>query len=170
MDTFLTIASRRETRDFSDRPLPGEVVERILDAGRLSGSSQNKQPWTFLIVESPDRREALAEAVYEPGNVRGAQLVVAIVMAGKGPTSFDAGRAAQNMMLAAWNDGIGSCPNGISDVDRMRDVVGHAADEQVATVLSFGYPARPRNPERRSADDWIARADRLPLERLVEER
>jgi nitroreductase len=92
----------------------------------------------------------------------------ASVVAGTGPLGFDAGRAAQNMMLAAWSEGIGSCPNGVSDPDRMREVVGHAPDEQVATVLSFGYPRRSRNTEGRSADEWISRADRRPFDEVVE--
>jgi nitroreductase len=167
MDTFLTIASRRETRDFADRPLPGEVVERILDAGRLSGSSQNKQQWTFVIVESADRREALADTVYEPDNVRGAQLVVAIVMAGKGPTSFDAGRAAQNMLLAAWNEGIGGVPNGISDEARAREVLGLGDDDKLPIVLTFGYPAEPRDVEAHSAQEWSRRRKRKPLDEVV---
>jgi nitroreductase len=167
MDTFRTIASRRETRKYSDRPLPGEVVERILDAGRLSGSSQNKQQWTFVIVESADRREALADAVYAPGNVRGAQLVLAIVMAGKGPLSFDAGRAAQNMLLAAWAEGVGGVPNGIADENRARAVLGLSEDDKLAIVLSFGYPARPRDVERRSAEEWSARAKRKSLDEVV---
>ena len=101
---------------------------------------------------------------------RGAALVVGLIVTGKGPVSFDAGRAAQNMMLAAWNEGIGSCPNGVADRDRLRGAIGHGADEQVAIVLSFGYPARPVNPERRPASEWIARANRLPFEDVVEER
>ena len=88
-------------------------------------------------------------------------------MRGKGPTGFDAGRAAQNMMLAAAGDGIGSCPNGIADPDALAAVLGHADDEQVATVLSFGYPARPVDPESRTPEEWIARADRLPFDEVV---
>jgi nitroreductase len=167
MDTYLTIASRRETRDYADRPLPGESVERILDAGRLAGSSQNKQPWTFVIVESPDRREALAEAVYVPDNVRNAQLVVAIVVSGKGPTSFDAGRAAQNMLLTAWSEGIGSVPNGIKDEARAREVLGLGDDDKLPIVLTFGYPARPRDVESRSAHEWSRRAKRKALDEVV---
>jgi nitroreductase len=110
------------------------------------------------------------DAVYEPTNLRGATLVVAIVVSGKGPVGLDAGRALQNMMLAAHNDGIGSCPNGISDPEAMAAAVGIAEGEQVATVISFGYPARPRDPERRSADEWIERANRKPFEDVVSER
>jgi nitroreductase len=89
---------------------------------------------------------------------------------GKGPVAFDAGRAAQNMMLAAHGEGVGSCPNGIADREGMQAVLGHDDDEQVATLISFGYPARPRDPGRRSPEEWIARADRLPFEQVIEER
>jgi nitroreductase len=167
MDAFLAVASKREVRRYDAQPLEEDAIRRILDAGRVAGSASNRQNRRFVVLGD---RDAVAEAVYAPDNVRGATLVVAIVVAGKGPLGFDAGRAAQNMMLAAWNDGIGSCPNGVSDPERMREVVGHAPDEQVATVLSFGYPARPGKPEARSAQEWIARANRRPLDEIVERR
>ena len=74
------------------------------------------------------------------------------------------------MLLAAHNEGIGSCPNGIADADAMAAAVGIEEGEQVATVLSFGYPARPRDPERRTPDEWIARANRKPFDDVVSER
>jgi nitroreductase len=170
MDAFLAIVSRREAREYDSRPLPEDAVRRILEAGRLAGSSRNRQARRFIVLRDRRLIEHAAEAVYAPGNLLGAALVVAIVVGGKGPLGFDAGRAAQNMMLAAWSEGIGSCPNGVSDPDRMREVVGHAPDEQVATVLSFGYPERSRNPEGRSAEEWISRADRRPFDEVVERR
>jgi nitroreductase len=163
VDTFLAIASRREVRDYEPRTLPPDVQERILDAGRLAGSSKNKQPWRFHVVLG----ELLADAVYEPTNVRGAPFVVAIVVSGKGPVSFDAGRAAQNMLLVAWNEGVGSCPNGIADEPAARAALGLEDEERIAIVLSFGYPAKPRDPESRSAEEWSARARRRPLEETV---
>jgi nitroreductase len=167
MDTFLAIASRREVRAYADRPIPDEVVMRILDAGRLSGSGSNRQPWRFVLV-SGQAQTALADAVFEPGNVRGAAVVVALLVGGKGPISFDAGRCAQNMLLAAWNEGIGGSPNGVADRDAANAVVGVPEDESIAIVLSFGYPARPRDPESRSAEEWSARARRKTLDELVE--
>ena len=163
MDTFLAIASRREVRDYEPRPLPPEVEERILDAGRLSGSAKNRQPWRFDVV----RGELLAEAVYEPESLKGSPFVVAVVVRGKGPTSFDAGRAAQNMLLAAWNEGVGGSPNGVADEEAVRSALNLEPEERVAIVLSFGYPARPRDPESRPAADWSARANRRPLEESV---
>ena len=167
MDTFLAIASRRDERRYEPEPLPDEVVTRILDAGRLAGSGSNRQPWTFVVVESRDRVEALAKGVYAPENVLGAGLVVGVAVSGKGPVSFDAGRAAQNMLLAAWNEGVASCPNGIADRDAVTAALGLGEDESAVIVLTFGRPQRPRDPESRSAEDWSARANRRPLDDVV---
>jgi nitroreductase len=164
VDTFLAIASRRETRHYDGRPIPDDVVRRILDAGRLAGSGGNRQPWTFVVVSD---REALAEAVFEPDNLRRAPLVVAMVVSGKGPISFDAGRAAQSMLLSAWNAGVGGTPNGIADAEAARRVLGHGEDEKVAIVLTFGYGVRQRDPSRRTAEEWSARAKRKPLDEVV---
>ncbi len=163
VDTWLTVASRREVREYADRDIPQDVVRTILDAGRLAGSARNRQPWRFLMVESPEARELLADSVYAPGNVLAARLVVAIA----GGSGFDTGRAAQNMMLVAWNAGVGSCPNGINEPEQAQQALGLAADDEIATVLTFGYPARDRDPTRHTAEEWSAKADRKPLEELV---
>jgi nitroreductase len=167
VDTFLAIASRRDQRRYVPGALPDDVVGRILDAGRLSGSSGNRQPWTFVVVEAPERVEALSRGVFVPGNVLGAGLVVAVVVAGRGPVSFDAGRAAQNMLLVAWNEGVASCPNGISDRDAVRAVLELGEDEAPAIVLTFGVPERRPEPQARSAAEWSARANRRPLDDVV---
>jgi nitroreductase len=163
VDTWLAIASRREIREYADRAIPEDVVRTILDAGRLAGSAKNRQPWRFLLVEDETVRARLAEAVFEPTNVQGARLVVAIV----GSSGLDTGRCAQNMLLAAWNAGVGSCPNGQRDPEAARAALGLANGEELATVLTFGYPARERHPERRTPEEWSARADRKPLDDLV---
>jgi nitroreductase len=170
MDAFLAVASRREVRRYADRPIPPEVERRILEAGRVSGSSQNRQPWRFVVVSDREAVERVAEAVWAADNVLGAALVIAVIVAGKGPVSFDAGRAAQNMMIAAWNEGVGACPNGIADRDAMAESIGLREDDHFATVLTFGYPAREIDPEARTPEEWIARADRRPLEEIVERR
>jgi nitroreductase len=164
MDTFLAIASRRETRDYANQPISDEITQRILDVGRLAGSAKNSQPWRFLVVEDATARALLADAVYEPTNVRGARLVVAIL----GKSGFDTGRAAQNMMLVAWNEGVGSCPNGIKEPEQARAALQLGADDEIAIVLTFGYPAGERDPLRHTPEEWSARANRKPLDELVE--
>jgi nitroreductase len=168
MDAYLAVVSKREVRSYADRPLLDEHVRRVLEAGRVAGSSRNRQPWRFLVLDALADRAA--ETVHAPSNLRGAALIVAIVMRGGGQAGFDAGRAAQNMMLAAWGDGIGSCPNGVADPDALGRLLGLADDERVMIVLSFGYPVRPRDLEGRSAEEWLERADRKPFDEVVQRR
>ena len=170
MDAYLAVVSKRELRSYDARPIDADAQRRILEAGRVAGSSKNRQARRFVVLRDPAVVERTAACVYASDNVLRAALVAAVVVGGKGPTAFDAGRAAQNMMLAASNEGIGSCPNGIADAEALQAVVGHDDGEQVATALTFGYPVTPRDPERLSAEEWIARADRKPYEEVVEER
>jgi nitroreductase len=168
MELWLAIASRREVRDYADTPIADDVQRRILDAGRLSGSSKNSQPWRFVVVESLELRERLADLVYEPTNIRGAQLVVAVAVRGKGPVSLDTGRCAQNMLLTAWDQGVGASPNGMPDRAAVAELLGLREGEEPAIVLSFGYPATPRDPSSRTPEEWSARARRKSLDELVE--
>ena len=169
MDVRLAIASKRDHRAFDPRPVPRDALDRILDAGRLAGSARNRQPWRFFVAEEAEDRARLARCVYAPRTVAAAGCAVAIVvrMGGSALGGFDAGRAGQNMMLAAWSEGVASCPNGIADVDATRAALPLDDDETPLIVISFGYPARPRNPARKSADEWSAGATRLALDRFV---
>jgi nitroreductase len=166
VDTFLAIASRREVREYAPEPLGAEVERRILEAGRIAGSSRKAQQWTFVVLQGAARERAAA-TVYSPGNVAGAAFVVAIVVSGRGRAEFDAGRATQNMLLAAWNEGVGGCPNGVADAEAMADLLGLSEGQRVTIVLTFGRPARRRDPARRSAEEWLARADRRPFDEVV---
>lgn len=168
MDTQRAIASKRDVRAYADRPIAPEVARRILDAGRLAGSARNGQPWRFVVPQG-GVRQAVAQAVYVPHHIHTAGLVVAVVVTPSGGlVDMDAGRAAQNMMLAAWNEGVGSCPNGVADAPAMAAALGLEAEERVPIVLSFGYPARPADPDRRTVERWSATAARRPLDDVVE--
>ena len=166
MDTFLAIASRRDQRRYRPEALADVVVARILDAGRLAGSASNRQPWTFIVPESRARVEAIGATVSVPENVLTAGLVLAVVVRGKGPVAFDAGRAAQNMLLAAWNEGIASCPNG-ADRDALHAALELAEEETPVIVLTFGLPDRVREPGSRPAEEWSSRANRRQLDDVV---
>ena len=158
MDAWLAIASKRDVRDYAPTPIPPEVETRILDAGRVSGSSRNTQQWNFVVVA--EKQQELAQTVYAPENVATATLVSAITGDAAG---FDVGRCATDMQLAAWNEGVGSCPNGIANADAAAEICGGP----VQMILSFGYPAKPRDVDAHSADEWSARAKRSPLDELV---
>jgi len=166
LDTYLAVASKRDWRSYADRPVPEDVQRRILDAGRLSGSSQNKQPWTFVVVEAAEVKQRVAETVYQEANLRMCAFAVAIATpAGKYP--LDVGRAMQNMMLAAWNEGVASCPNGIRDVESAVRALALAEGVVPVNIPSFGFPKRPLDPKLKSSEEWSAEANRTPLEELV---
>jgi nitroreductase len=158
METILTVASRREVRDYSPEPLSDDAVELILQAGSIAGSAKNVQDRRFVVINGD--RDVVRASVTRPTNIDAAQLLVALVVGSSRWAEFDAGRSAQNMMLAAWDAGIGSCPNAIADHDALAQLLGLEAQERLLLILSFGHPARPVNVGRRSAGEWFERADR----------
>ncbi|MEZ0239812.1 MAG: nitroreductase family protein [Chloroflexota bacterium] len=166
------IAAVRVVRRFSDRPLDDSAVERIVQAGRHAGSSKNQQRWTFIVVRERARLEELAAVGPWGGHLAGAAVAVALVTPdprGAGaPLSilWDLGRAAQNMVLAAWEAGIGSVPATVYDHDLARRLLGYPDDHYCEYVLSFGYPADPDDLTRppkaggRLALDEVVRQER----------
>ena len=166
MDAYLAVASKRDWRSYADRPVPEDVQRRILDAGRLSGSSQNVQPWRFIVVESREGKQRVGEVVYAAANVESCAFAVAIATeASRYPV--DVGRAMQNMFLVAWNEGVVSCPNGIKDQEDAARVLGLEEGWLPVNIPSFGYPRRPLEPESKSAEEWSADANRKPLDELI---
>lgn len=167
VDVALAVASKRDVRAYTGEPLTADEQRMLLDAGRVAGSARNRQPCRFVVAEGR-AVAAVAAAVYSPGNVLGAGLVVALtVTPGGGLVDFDAGRTAQSMMLAAWSQGIASCPNGIADPAALHRALGIEEPERAVVVLGFGRPRDARDPGRRSPHDWSRRARRLPLDQLV---
>ncbi|HEV3310955.1 MAG TPA: nitroreductase family protein [Chloroflexota bacterium] len=164
MDAYFAIASLRAVHEYSDEPLPDDALRRILEAGRAAGSSQNKQPWQFYVARDRTTLDRMAETVYAPENLHRCRAAVAIVLTGKG--GFDAGRCGQNMMLAAWADGIGSSPNGVREPAELATILGLSDERSAVMVLSLGYPIKPP----RSAGDTegvLKRIKRNPLDELV---
>ena len=158
--TYDVIRTKRDTRAYAEQPIPEETLQRILQAGRMAGSSKNSQPVRFVVLRERARKEELAACGDFATHLPSAPVVVAVVLLpGGGP--FDAGRAAQNMMIAAWAEGITSCPTSMHRPECAAEVLGLPAEHRVAIVLPFGYPAE-------SAPDRPSRA-RLPLSEYVHE-
>lgn len=167
MDGRTLLTSLRTVRRYRPDPLDPATRTRILDAGRLTGSATNRQPWTFIVV-GPGAREAVAAALYSPAHVLSAPFVVAVAVSPAGRLyDVDAGRAAQSMMLAAWHEGVGSCPNGVADPPALDAALGLEAGRGIPVVISFGVPDPPRDPTRRTPDAWSAGARRRPLGEVV---
>jgi nitroreductase len=166
MDVYLAVASKRDWRSYSDRPVPKDVQRRILDAGRVAGSAVNKQPWRFVVVESAEAKERVSGTVYASDNVSTCAFAVAITTEGGGYT-VDVGRTMQNMFLVAWGEGVASCPNGMADPEAAGRALGLDEGWLPVNIPSFGYPKRDLQPESRSAEEWSAEANRKPLDELV---
>ncbi len=142
MDTFETIRTMLAVRKYQDKPIPSEVVRRIVEAGRLTGSSMNRQPWHFIVVENKETLRKLG--VLAPYGRYTAEAAMAIVVAVE-PSRFslsDASRAIQSMMLAAWSEGVGSNWVGFLGMDEVKPLLGIPERLEVVAIVPFGYPAQ----------------------------
>jgi len=166
MQTWEAIASRRNVRAFDDRPIPAADLDRILEAGRRSPSSQNWQPWDFIVVTDRARLRELAGVWRGAGHVAGSAATIVVIGPAAdnefGRAQFDLGQATMSMLLAAADLGIGSCHAGVADLDLARELLGFPADRDWAFLISLGYPAdRPlipvRNPRRRPFGEVVHR-------------
>jgi nitroreductase len=148
METWHAINSVRVVRQFADRPLAEEHLDRIVNAGRRAGSSKNQQSWAFIVVRDREHLRQLATVGRYAGHLAGATVAVALVTPDeKGPANnsimWDLGRAAQNMVLAAWELGIGSVPATVYDHDLAAALLGLPSGQRCDFLLSLGYPADP---------------------------
>jgi nitroreductase len=140
-----SIRKLRAVRQFSNRDIPDDVLQDILEVGRWTGSSENSQPWDLIVVRDRETLKALASYGKYAGHVAGAKVGIALVMhADDVWTNMDEGRLMQNLMLAAWAHDIGSCIGSVYPEDneeRARKRLGIPKDRFIRTVLSLGYPA-----------------------------
>ena len=162
MDAYEAIIRKRDRREYDGRPIPEESLRRILQAGRMAGSSSNKQPLRFIVMRDEGQKQKLAPAGPGTAPLVNAPLGVVICLE-KGQRDFDVGRAAQNMMVAAWAEGIHSCPIGLRETAVASEALG-LPDDYVASIgISFGYPsptATPRQPSKRLAMEELVHYDR----------
>ena len=165
-ETIKTLRGFRQTRDYQDRPLPDDLLRDVLEVGRWSGSSKNTQPWNFLVVTDMPTLRRLAEIVPFGKFLPSAPVVIALVMDGPGSgQSFDAGRVAERMMVAAHAHGLGAGVATISGADLERqalEALGVPEGHGLGVFVALGYPT-PRDPNapRRAG------AGRRPLDDLV---
>jgi nitroreductase len=171
METYDAILGKRDMRAYAAVPLPEEAVRRILQAGRMAGSAKALEPVRAVAIRDAVQLEAFAACGNFTPHVPGAALAVALVLVPeegmpegefapwRGP--FDAGRAAQNMMLAAWELGIASCPFTVHQQAKARTVLGLPPGHVVINAVAFGYP-NPSGP-----DPMRGARPRMPLDTYV---
>lgn len=166
METWDAITSRRNVRQYAGRPIPAEHLDRILEAGRRSPSSQNWQPWDFVAVTQRAELTELSGVWQGAGHVAGSAATIALVAPQQDTeqklarVNYDLGQATMSIMIAAADLGIGSCHSAVGDQDRARQLLGFPQDRYCAYLISFGYPAdRPLTP--------IEDPNRRPFEEVV---
>jgi nitroreductase len=166
METWDAITSRRNVREFADRPIGTDDLDRILEAGRRAPSSRNWQPWDFVAVTERAQLTELAGVWRGGGHIAHSAATVVVLLPDlddadrRARASFDVGQAAMQMMITAADLGIGSGHSAVGDQDAARAILGFPADRYAYIMVDFGYPAdRPLRP--------IRRPDRRPWEEVV---
>ena len=162
-DTRLAVASKRDWRSYADRAVPEDVQQRILDAGRLSGSGVNRQPWLFVVVESEEAKERVAETVYAGDNIRTCAFAVAIATEG----------GSSRSTLAAVSRTCSSRP-GTKASSRARTACrprrppARSASTRAAPAehRELRLPEAPAGAGSKSPEEWSAEANRKPLDEL----
>ncbi|MGE0058533.1 MAG: nitroreductase family protein [Dehalococcoidia bacterium] len=158
MDVYTAVIGKRDRREYDGRPIPEDVTHRLLQAGRMAGTSSNKQQLRFIAMTDSAVREALSQTGPGGAPIRNAPFAVAILRE-RDARDFDVGRAAQNMMVVAQGEGLLSCPIGIRDEDAARGILGYPEEYVIAIAVAFGYPQADL-PGRESRP-------RLPMEEIV---
>jgi nitroreductase len=168
MDVWTAVATKRMIRRYADGPLDEADLRRILHAGRRGASSKNQQRWDFIVVQDRDGLVRLSKVGKYAGHLAGAPAAIALVTPDPRPPGspmslmFDLGMAAANIMLVAWELGVGTCPITVYDPELTREILGYPQDRHCAFMISLGYPADPseltappRKGGRKSLDDVV---------------
>ena len=139
MDAYRCIVTKRDTRAYLDKPIEEEKLQKILLAGRMAGSSKDTQPTRMVVLRDPKRKKEVAACGNYAEHLPSAAVGIAVCLPQTGG-DFDAGRSAQNMMLAAWSMGIASCPCSMHDQECATKTLGLPEGYRVVVVLALAYP------------------------------
>ncbi len=158
MDIYNVIHNRRSIRKYKPDPIPKEKIIKILEAARVAPSWANKQCWRFVLVEEETRKEKLAAALPEGNPATRAILQAPLVVVlcadprasgrvnGKEYYLLDAGLAMQQLVLAAWAEGLGTCWVAWTDEDGIRKACNIPGEYRVVALTPVGIPAKEPKP------------------------
>jgi nitroreductase len=142
MDVFEAVRTVLAVREFRDTPVPPDVVRQIVEAGTLTASSMNRQPWHFIVVDDRTTLQRLGELARSGPYIAQAPLAVVVTIRESRFAVSDASRAIQSMVLTAWSAGVGSNWVGFFDLEAVKPLLAIPDDFQVLAIVPFGYPAR----------------------------
>jgi nitroreductase len=156
------IIKLRAIRDYKAEPLSNEDLGAILEAARWTGSSKNRQSWSFIAVTDPERLDGLAEHGDFTQPIRDSAATIVLVKE-PGGNMFDIGRAAQNVMLAANAIGVASCPITLHREKDAAEFLG-IADGVARYAVALGYPAEDARPRQYGGRKSAAQVVKLDSE------
>lgn len=142
MEVFEAVRTALAVRKYQDRPVPSDIIRRIIEAGRLTGSALNGQPWHFIVIENRDTLRRLGAVAKSGPYVAQAPLAIVVVMERTKFSVSDASRAIQSMILTAWAEGVGSNWVGFMGLDEAKSLLSLPDEFDVLAVIPFGYPAQ----------------------------
>ena len=142
MDVFESVRTLLAVRSYQPKPVPDDVVRRIVEAGRLTGSGMNRQPWHFIVVRDAATLRRLGALASSGPYVAQAPLAIVVATDKSRFAVSDASRAIQSMLLTAWAEGVGSNWVGFGGLDNAKALLDIPAGLDVLAILAFGYPAR----------------------------
>ena len=161
---FEAVRTVLAVREFQDREIPVEILHRIVEAGRLSASSMNLQPWHFVVVKNRETIRELAPLAKTGPYIAAAPAAIVVAVEGESQYALsDASRAIQSMILTAWADGIGSNWVGFANLEDVARRVGLPDTHRAIAVLPFGYPTRTlgKGKKKRKALSEVASLERF---------
>lgn len=163
MELFDAVRTMLAVRDYQDKPVPPEIVRRIVEAGRLTGSSMNRQPWHFIVVENRNTLRQLGTLATTGRFIAQAPLAIVVAIERTTFSVSDASRAIQSMMLAAWSERVGSNWAGFRGLDAVKSLLSIPDDLEVLAIISFGYPAQPigKGKKKRKPISKVAHVERF---------
>jgi nitroreductase len=142
MNIFEGVKTMLAVRDYRREKIPTETVTRILEAARLTGSSRNRQHWDFVVVEDPQILKQLGALASTGPYIANAPLAIAVIVPDSPSGYVDGARATQDMMLVAWEEGIGSNWVGNVNTDAIKQLLNIPTGRMILNVIPFGYPAK----------------------------
>ena len=150
MDVFETVRTVLAVRAFQAKPIPVEVIHRIVESAWLTASSINGQPWHFIVVENRDTLKKLGELARTGPYIAQAPLAIVVAMDQSPYAVSDASRAIQSMILTAWSERVGSNWVGFQGLDEIKPLLGIPAEVDVMAIIPFGYPVRTLGKGRKN--------------------
>jgi len=175
MELAECIRRDRATREFADEGIGRSTVEALIDAARRAGSGHNRQPRTFVAVGDPDRRTELAEFGSYTTPLRNAAPGIVIAVDESDSryrhehNAFDCGRAARNLVLAATDRGLGTCPQGFGDREGAHEFLGLPEEPRVLMGFAAGHPAEAESGTIEGApkDEELNHPGRKPVAEVL---